>query len=168
MQSVDKGWEMSKIEEAIIKLKEVITHYEIYKTKHILLDVIELLVSELEPTKPHVEERRKKMRRCDRCDYWRTGVKGIQKGFGECHLRPPTVIAGMQAAIAVWPVTSGDDFCGSFNPAMEREKERPENPKIRGGRITRPIDPIERPSDRMSREMKESLVRNEEVMRDDS
>jgi len=83
------------------------------------------------------------MRRCNDCVYWRRNDK-------TCHANPPTVLPSMGGAIAVWPSTDGGDFCGSFEPnneSMLRQTQQ-DPPQIRGGRITRPVDPVMRPSER--------------------
>lgn len=96
----------------------------------------------------------KKMKRCSDCIYMKKGIQGIRSDAGECHLDPPTVVPqGAAGAAAFWPVVDDDNFCGSFEPTMESALKRNGVPgagaseSIRGGRITRPVDPIQQPTD---------------------
>lgn len=47
--------------------------------------------------------------RCDHCRYWSTN----ERARGECRINPPVSLE--RQALATWPVTDCDDFCGRFS-----------------------------------------------------
>ncbi len=96
------------------------------------------------------------MRACRDCVFMRKGIQGMPNDCGECHLNPPTVVASMHGMTAAWPVVKDTDFCGSFSPSNHSVMgNAPIRPLLRGGMITRPIDPICRPSKEADRVIEE-------------
>jgi len=102
------------------------------------------------------------MKRCKDCIYGNKDVAGLPlpQRTVRCQKNPPTVVPQerevssatqvMDIAGTFWPNVGDEDFCGEFEPSMEaamgNNADR-EHPDIRGGRVTRPVDPIERQSD---------------------
>ena len=56
------------------------------------------------------------MERCEQCKFWdRTGSR-----FGNCRRYAPRAAMTREHHIVVWPQTQQTDWCGDFEPSMQR------------------------------------------------
>jgi hypothetical protein len=57
--------------------------------------------------------------RCKNCLFWdRVNIWGQDKDKASCRINPPGQTVGSQ--IATWPSTMADDWCGQFQPRLDK------------------------------------------------
>ena len=84
-------------------------------------------------------------KQCYNCIYANKRVEGLPEGSMRCQVNPPTVVPTGAGAAAYWPSVNANDFCGEFSPDTESMLRNQASESVRCGRITRLVDPIERP-----------------------
>lgn len=59
------------------------------------------------------------MNTCNNCRFFHMEPRSLREGhdYGECRMKPPTVVANATTSITQWPRVWVKDWCGEFKPA---------------------------------------------------